>query len=468
MKNPWIFPVATLFLGAVGGYISGKNTTPTGQQASEEPSARKVRSSSSRADSPSADSSNKRSSRPSGVAEIARLPGNSNRIEALLEFYAGLSPEQLEEEARKLDGLPMNERLMASFLLFGRWAETDPTAAMAFSNTMGFAGGFVRPTILQSWASVDPANAAKYYAANPREFAMMGMMGGGRGPMGGQAGAGIIASEWARQDPEAALAWANSLTTEKGQALSSVVGEVAKTDPKKAAEMLAGATGDNLGDAYRAVASQYGAANFSEAQAWIRTLPADDQARALASAIGGLSNNDPEAASKQLAQMEAGESRDRALANVVEDWARVNPQAAADFVKQQDSEEAQRGALRELMPAWVAQNPAAALTYANSFPAGEVRDSALQSYVWSNNSAAPSEVIKVAETIGDEEDRSRTVGMTAMRWMREDPEAAKAYIEQSTVLSDEAKQRLTEERGDRGGPPGGGPGGGRGRGRGGN
>ncbi len=133
----------------------------------------------------------------------------------------------------------MNERIMASFLLFGHWAEVDPTAAMAFSNTMGFGGAFVRPTILQSWASVDPANAAKYYAENPREFARMGMMGGGRGPMGGQGPASIIASEWARQDPAAALAWASTLTTEKGQAMNAVVGEVAKTDPKKAAEMLA-------------------------------------------------------------------------------------------------------------------------------------------------------------------------------------------------------------------------------------
>ena len=162
---------------------------------------RKTRSS-SRSESPVGQQSGKRANRPGGTDAISRLPGSSNRIQALMEFYASLTPGQLEEEARKLENLPMNERIMASFLLFGRWAETDPTAAMAFSNTMGFTGMFVRPTILQSWASVDPANAAKYYAENPREFAMMGMMGGGRGPMGGQGPASIIASEWARQDPD--------------------------------------------------------------------------------------------------------------------------------------------------------------------------------------------------------------------------------------------------------------------------
>ena len=460
MKNPWIFPAATLFVGAVGGYISGKNTAPGGDSAAVESSARKTRSS-SRADSAASDQSGKRASRPTGIAEISRMPGNSSRIQALLEFYASLTPGQLEEEARKLENLPMNERIMASFLLFGRWAESDPTAAMAFSNTMGFTGMFVRPTILQSWSSVDPANAAKYYASNPREFAMMGMMGGGRGPMGGQGGASIIASEWARQDPAAALAWAGSLTTEKDQAMNAVVGEVAKTDPKKAAAMLAGMTGDDKGEAYRSVAAQYGASNFTEAQAWIRTLPADDQAGALAAAIGGLSNSDPASAAKQVALMEAGDAKDGIISDVVEDLARMNPQAAADFLKQQDSERAQRDSMRELMPTWVAQNPGAALAFANSYPVGNVRDSALESYVWSNNSAEPADLIKVAETISDEGDRDRAVGVAASRWMREDADAAKAYVQQSTTLSDDAKQRIIEGRGMWGGGGGRGPGRGR-------
>jgi hypothetical protein len=450
MKNPWFLAVAALLVGALGGYISGKNTKPAGDAAAEENAAPRIRSS-ARLESSQASQSAKRAKRPAGVDEINRLPGSSNRVQALIEFYSGLTPEQLEDEARKLEDLPMNERIMASFLLFGRWAEVDPTAAMSFSNTMGFTGMFVRPTILQSWASTDPANAAKYYAANPREFAMMGMMGGGRGPMGGQGGASIIASEWARQDPAAAMAWANSLTTEKSQAMSAVVGEVAKTDPKKAAAMLSGMSGADLGDAYRSVAARYGAADFNEAEAWVRTLPAGEQAEALASAIGGLSNKNPEEAARQLALMQDGDAKNRVLGEVVGDWARVNPAAAADLLKKQTSEEAQRDGMRQLMPAWVGQNPAAALEYADSYQAGPVRDSALQAYVWSNQSGAPADLVKVAESITDEGDRNRTIGMAAARWMREDETAAKAYIQQSTTLSDDAKERILDGRGFWGG-----------------
>ncbi|MDP3849111.1 MAG: hypothetical protein Q8Q59_01310 [Luteolibacter sp.] len=455
MKNPWFLPAATLLVGAVTGYIFGENTNSSSPSAAAGNDSRKTRSS-LRFETSETTQSTKRSKRPGGTDEISRLPGSSNRVQALIEFYSGLTPGQLEDEARKLESLPMNERMMASFLLFGRWAEVDPTAAMSFSSTMGFAGMFVRPTILQSWASMDPANAAKYYAENPREFAMMGMMGGGRGPMGGQAGASIIAGEWARQDPAAALAWANSLTTEKSQAMSAVVGEVAKTDPKKAAEMLSAMSGGDMGAAYRSVAAQYGASDFNEAQAWIRSLPSGEQAEALAAAIGGLSNKNPEAAAAQWALMPDGEAKNRVFGEVIADWAHENAPAAAESIKKQTSEDIQREGMRQLMPAWVGLDPTAARKYADSFEPGPVRDSAVQFYIWSNQTGNPSDLVIYAETITDEGDRNRSIGMAAARWMRESPEAAKAYVEQSTTLPQDAKQRILEGRGW---------GGGRGRGR---
>ncbi|MCP5543100.1 MAG: hypothetical protein H7A49_04250 [Akkermansiaceae bacterium] len=459
MKNPWIFPAAALVVGAVGGFISGKNVSgsDTADSAQSE-SAIRTRAT-SRADGASAAANaTRRAQRPTSPGEISRMPGASNRIQALMEYYAGLSPDELEDAAGKLDNLAMNERIMASFLLFSRWAEVDPNAAMAYSNSMGFGGAFVRPTILQSWAGVDPQSAAKYYADNPREFAMMGRFG--RGPMGNEGAPSIIASEWARQDPAAAMAWASSLTTDKEEAMSAVIGEVAKNDPAEAASMLASMDGDK-GDAYRTVAMQYGAKSFSEAAAWVRTLPADEQNDALGAAIRGLSNVDPDAAVSEVAKMEEGDAKNRAVRDVVEDLARIDPQSAGDFLKTQTDEGVLRDGMRELMSSWVNQNANAALTYANSFGEGNVRDSALQSFVWTNNSSNPSELVKVAESIGDERDRERTVGVAVSKWLREDESAAKAYAAQSTVLSDDAKERIAEGRDmfDRGGR------GGRGRGR---
>ena len=61
----------------------------------------------------------------------------------------------------------------------------------------------------------------------------------------------------------------------------------------------------------------------------------------------------------------------------------------------------------------------------------------------------PSELVTLAETITDEGDRNRTVGMAAMRWMREDEAAAKTYIQQSTSIPDNMKQRMLDGGGGR-------------------
>jgi hypothetical protein len=438
-----MIPVATLLVGAAGGYISGQGSSSGTTDSVAQDAPMRARPT-GRSESSNSSETSKRN-RAASADQIVRMAGNSTRIQALMDFYGGLSSEQLAEEVGKLEGMPMSERIMASFLLFGHWAEVDPTSAMSFSNSMGFAGAFVRPTILQSWASTDPVNAAKYYGENPREFSMMGMMGGRGGPMGGgQNGASIIATEWARQDPAAAMAWAATLTTEKNEAMNSVIREITKTDPAKAVAMLSQIDEAKRPAAYASIASEYGASDFSGAQAWIRSLPANQQAGALAAAIGGLSHSDPVQAAKELAAMPPGDEKDGLIPDIVGSLAKINPQAAADLLKQQDNEGALRDSMRQLMPAWAGQNPAAALAFVNSYEPGDVRDSAAQAYLWSDRTGSPADQIKLAETITDEGDRSRTVGMTAMRWMREDPVAAKDYIASSTVLSDEAKQRQSE------------------------
>jgi hypothetical protein len=459
MKNTWILPTAALAVGAVGGFISGKNTAGDGDGARNGDQQAEVRTRASARPSAGTAENTRRGSRAASVEEIYRTPGNSSRVQALMAYYSGLSADQLQEEADKLDSLPMAERVMASFLLFSRWAEVDPMAAMTHSNSMGFAGAFVRPTILQSWASVDPANAAKYFTDNPGQFAMMGAMGGGRGGMGGQGAASIIASEWARQDPEGAMAWANSLKQGKGDAISSVLAEVAKTNARKATEMFAGMDAADREGAYRAIASQYGAQNFDEAQSWIRTLPADQQDAAYAEALRGLAGSNLSRAISEAAAMKPGSDKDRLVPDLVGILAKSDPAAAAKLAASQESERAQRDSMRALIPAWTAQSPAAALEHIKSQPAGPVYDAAMTQYVMSNSKGNPAELIAQAQTITDDGDRNRALGVTALRWMQTDSEAAKSAI-QVMDIPENMKERLLDGR-----PFWGGGGGGRGRGR---
>lgn len=442
MKKPWMFALLALVLGAIGGFVTGQNI---GSEKDEVGSSSKGQSAGpakakqgSRHESATVRET-KRAKRPLSISQISGTPGSTQRVQAMLDFYADLSPSQFERESGKLDQLPMNERLLASFLLFGRWAELDPTAAMGFSGSMGFGGMFVKPTILQGWASVDPAGAAAYLAANPREFSMMGY----GGPAGGRGGVSIIGAEWARQSPAAAMAWASSLGEGRTEAISAVVGEVAKLDPAKASKMLAGMSGEDFTEAFRSVARSYGAKSFEEAQAWIKSLPAGQQDEALASAIGGLSSDDAAAAAAaQVKLMSQGAAKDRAVAEVVGDIARDDPKYAADFLQDQGGDDAKRLSMRELMSSWVNKDAPNALAYAFALEAGDVQDSALQAYVMANTAADPSQVILVAENILDEGERIRSMSIAATRWMREDAAAAKVYVEQSQILPEADKDRI--------------------------
>lgn len=442
--------LAALLIGGAGGFIVGNAGGDDEEKAavSAANAGVKIR----RDGRDAGEGPAPRRDRVGSLQAAMREPGQGARIQALMDLYAGMSAAELEEEAAKLDGLPMGDRILASMLLFSRWGEVDPIGALEHTNTMGMGGMFAKPTVLRSWASVDPVNAAKYFTDNPSEFATMGR---GRGP-GGSDGAEVIAREWAKLDPNAALEWANSLDgRDKSSALVSVVSEMATGDPAGAAALAAGFGEEEQSRAYREIAEQWARQDFSEAEAWIATLSGEAKQGALGSAIEVLAVNDPQGAAAMLAQMESGRSKDRAVVDVAEAMASEDPAKAAEWLIGQETGDMD-DAMRRVMMNWVGQDSASALSFVESQPAGEARDTAASTYLWMNRDGDPQQSIALAESISDDGDRNRAIGMTARRWMSEDEAAATAYVQQSTALSDEAKQRILS--GDDGGGRGrGGP-----------
>jgi hypothetical protein len=242
MNQSAILIAAALAVWAGGGYIIGKNTAGGGSDDTAGAGSDNTQQSSARIMGPRADRGLSRSSissrakgpssakggrRYSGSLEISNLPGNNNRITALAQCYERLSPQQFEDEAKKINELPSTEYRMARILLFTRWGEVD--AYSAFKYAKGHPKKTfihdVRPIVLQGWASVDPASAGKYMTENPHEFDRMGPASGYVNTRSAQC---IIAGEWAKQDPNGAIAWANSLEKGQDEAVASVEREVAR------------------------------------------------------------------------------------------------------------------------------------------------------------------------------------------------------------------------------------------------
>jgi hypothetical protein len=444
MKTTILIPGAALAIGlGVGFGIGQSGKSEESELAAIESQIRTRGSDRSGLDSSRGARTEKK---PRSLEEIYRQPGQSNRIQSLLDFYSNLGPNDFSNEADKLDALPFNEKILAGVLLFGKWAEVDPTAAMAYTDKMGFGGAFVRPTVLQGWASTDPVNAAKYYTENPAQFAMMNMMGGrGRGGMGAQGPAEIIAGEWAKQDPSAAMTWASGLSSNSSAAMSNVISEVAKADPMKAASMAAEMTEEARGGAYESIAKQWGQKNFDEAAAWVAGLPESERAGAMSAAIEGLSQSDPSLAAKELGKMTDLEARADVAPLVAKNYAKMDVKGSMDWMNTLD-DDAKRQSMREVMPIWAASDSAAALNFIQSQTSPGVKDRAAETYIWSNRSTPPAQLVEVAGMITDEGDRSRATGVLAARWMQEDKAAATDYINSTDSISADVKERLLSGR----------------------
>jgi len=445
MNKSFLVPGVALAIGLGVGFGAGKSGSGNGDETSA--AEANVRTRAGERSGAGADGASARDRKARSVEEIYLKPGQTNRIQGLLDFYSNLSPDEFASEAEKLDALPFNERILASVLLFGKWAEVDPTAAMAFTDSMGMAGAFVRPTVLQGWASTDPVNAAKYYTDNPGQFAMMNMMGGrGARGMGGQGAAGIIAGEWAKQDPAGAMEWAAGLKSNKGDAMTAVITQVAKTDPSKAAEMVGGMEAEEQGGAYEMIARQWGAKSFAEASAWANGLPEEQRAAAMSAAIEGLAQSDPDSAASEISKMTDADARRDAVPTVARNYARTDVRGSMDWLNSLGDDEAKKDSMREVMPIWAASDSEAALGFIKSQTSPEVKDRAAETYVWSNRTTPPAQLAEVAGMITDEGSRNRATGVVAARWMQEDKEGATQFINGSTAINDDMKERLLSGR----------------------
>ena len=441
MNNIFVTAAVSLLAGAGVGYLFGSGSEPEARTTIE--SVTKV----SKRDSASGSSP---SERPMTYEQIASLPGQTARVQKLIELYADLDPSQFQGEAEKLNELPFSERILASYLLFASWAEVAPYDALSHANSkMGFAGNFVKPTILQSWAATDASGAASYYEANRGEFAMMGMMGGrGRGGRGGQSGAGVISAEWAKQDPEGALTWAQTLDArEQGQATTGALAQIAKSDPESAAAKLA-ALGEDGGErAYRAVATEWAKTDWDATEAWINTLSGEKKDEAMGDAISSLASMDTDKAALKALDLPEGEVRAEAIEDVAGSMADESASDAMTWVMENGSEDAQREAVGDVIGPWVSQDKNGALEWINAQPEGEVRDEAVQSFIFNDHNQTDGSTIAMAESISDNGSRQRAIGIAAFRWLSNDQDAAMKYIETSEHIDERGRERLLQRAG---------------------
>jgi hypothetical protein len=148
-----------------------------------------------------------------------------------------------------------------------------------------------------------------------------------------------VGHAWSRTDPEAALAWAQSITDKpsRDRALRSIYLDVEKLGPDKARSLV-----ESIGDvplrsdyAGRVAEQLAKSGDVSDALAWAQKLSdAESRARAVNQVVQQWVEVDPAAATRYAAEMPEGKDRTDLFGQAFAHWARTEPDEAFAYGQQ--------------------------------------------------------------------------------------------------------------------------------------
>lgn len=382
------------------------------------------------------------------IAESTAVFKNKGGLDSLLQKYSRMTPEQIEAEMKELcqgdliNGQDLDmKRILGAVYLSYKWGQTSPKQALLQTKSMGMMSMLATPLIMQGWAESNPESAATYYSENKGNMVQ------------GKFALRTIASEMARNSPDSAMQWVETLEAEeRRQALPGIMSGIAENHPEQLAANIGKLSAEDMknNSLCRDIADKWARSNWEETDKWINTLPAEQQANVRESALGSLSAVDLDKATTEFKRL-GTEEQAAAARSIVTSLSRKGGAESLDWLVKNASE---NDALRNV-PSAVGYS---AMTgdnsmrdYITSMPTGTLKDTALQDYM-SKCAMNPFDVsmdyesnIALASNIGDEKKREAATLSALESWTHKQPEKAKAWINQSSSLSPERKEQYLKK-----------------------
>ena len=365
---------------------------------------------------------------PTDLRDILALPDPMRRIRALLAYVDRLDPGDLPaalDELRKGSPEWDPEAKMLAHMLLTRWAQEDPDAAFASLDSMDFKQKGADPhIILASLASLDPKRAAAWLEDPDNQLVHF--------PWMGHILAGTVAKEWVRQDPDAALAWAATVPdNQRLGAYTGVLGTLATTDPKRASALATnlepgGARNHIIGE----IAKTWARNAPDAALSWAQSLEGDERHRAMGEALGTWAQTKPAETASYLSQIADNEDIDRYLPKVAGNWAPQAPEKAAQWIATQAEGNGKNEAMSSVMWNWTTRDPEAAGTWLADQPASRSRDQGITGLAKAAFGFDPESALNWATEISNQKLRRQSIDLGVREWRKTNPEAAREWADQ--------------------------------------
>jgi len=262
----------------------------------------------------------------------------------------------------------------------------------------------------------------------------------------------MFMTRWAKESPEAALAWTQKYGDWRSQAGAQTALAIwAHTDPDKAIEWaLAHPPKDKDDGNHHLVAAISGIAKFDVDRA---SLLAQGMERS--EARGGamervldeaFKQRGDEAAKSMVMTLPEGAYRNNMLGRLAERLADKDAKSAAVWAASLPESEAKPRVVSEVIDEWADNNPNDAGTWLNGLPRTAAMDEPRERFAFKVQERDPEAAIAWAGTITNEKRRTETSYRLVREWMSREPDNARAWVGASQLPAD-MKERLLRRRG---------------------
>ncbi|MGI8890732.1 MAG: hypothetical protein ACR2G0_08115 [Chthoniobacterales bacterium] len=365
------------------------------------------------------------------LGDVAAVP--FQEIYGLLSRRSAAEIAVLAQQLTSLPRSPAAEAKVASF--FKAWAALDATAA--FASAKDFPKELRDDALGAVLDGVD-ASAAGALVLSINELP--------EGAISQSTKTGLLAraiGKWSQAEPAAA---ANFLDAHRGNgmsfslAASEVARNWAATDPTAALAWARQSAGN--GDRFALSGAMLGwwKNDPSAAEAYVATHLQTLEDRQLASALASnIFYDDPERAKKWISQLPDKEAREQANNVLAMTWGFSDPAAAANWAATLPESE-RATTLATSVGFWSGQDPVAAGQWLGKYN-GPGRDQVVETFSSNIASKDPATALSWVATISDPKTLFSSAQRIAGDWLKQNPQAATAWIQNSS-LSAEVKSQL--------------------------
>jgi hypothetical protein len=245
----------------------------------------------------------------------------------------------------------------------------------------------------------------------------------------------LLMTEWAKRDPQAALAVTTEMDGWQGRyAASTVLQTWVKSNPEAAkAWAIENGSGGNAEDGnYYMVGIIGGLAkkDLDLASRWAQEQPRSRARSEMMDRIvdGFAKQRGISAAQEWVAGLEAGPFRDGITRKVAWKLTESDPVASAAWINNLPASESKIGAMSDLMDRWSDKDPNAAGNWLKNFEPSKETDEPRQSFAWNIREQDPESAIAWAGTISDPKRRERMMVELVKDWSKRDQKSAEDYM----------------------------------------